>query len=550
MRSGPATRGNSRLHALALGAALASCVFTGCWGRTPVVRSGGEATGRSVSVANALASGSVGGRSLGPPATVSSVSAAPGFEAPARAAPANLEEASARALSDLSSKSAHYRYEGAIAAGAYRVAEAVPLLAKLARGSGAPAAPAIGALGMIGGEDAARALARALGRQRETYVRIRIIRALGVTRAKRALKPLLGAFADDRALVRIEVARALGRLGDADAAPRLRAALVEGRTVTAVKIAAATALAILGDTGGIAALESALSSRSPELGAVAVRGLAAIAAGPRVPGADEIERTRARAVQGIAAALGSPYAGVWGEALRALARLRPVNAVRVLDALENAAPEVRVRARVAKAAFGGSGAREVLEDALTHPAFELRAAAADILGLLRDPAAVGALSRSLGDPNSSVRVAAARALGSVGDPAAAVALERARARNDAALRRTCDWALAAIGRTGKPAAGTAARTGAGPKAATGPGGGYELQRVVTGAGGRRFCVMREPGGAVVLLGTGEQTSAGYRVERIVPDEHGGGTVFLSRGKEALTLRSAPAPAKSKKAAAP
>jgi HEAT repeat protein len=606
MKSVPATRGRSRLLALA----LAACTLAGCGrggrvvrgttfldgqprglvekegdagddgigrsraaflGRRPrgmrAVESGaptflgrrprgftvhgsppeGGASGHGASVAGALASGSVGGKSLDSPATVSSVSDDTSFEAPVRPAPASMEEARARALSDLASRSTHYRYEGAIAAAAYRIEEAVPLLARLARGAEASAAPAIGALGIIGGEEAARGLANALSRQRETYVRIRIIRALGVTRAKRALKPLLGAFADDRALVRIEAARALGRLGDSGAAPRLRAALAERGAVTAVKVAAASSLALLGDTGGIGALESALSSRSPELGAVAVRGLAAMAAGPRVSGAVELERTRARAVQAIAAALGSPYAGVWGEALRALARLRPVGALRVLDALENAAPEVRVRARVAKAAFGGSGAREVLEGALTHPAFELRAAAAEILGLLGDRAAVDALARTLGDPRSSVRVSAARALGNLRDPAATAALKRARARDDAALRRTCDWALAAIGR--RRARATEGSAGA-SETATRPDGGYELQRIVAGAGGRRFCVVREPGGAVVLLGTGEETADGHRVERIVPSERGGGTVFLSRGEEALTLRSAPGPAKSVKRAAP
>jgi HEAT repeat protein len=506
----------------------------------------GAAAGSGVSVANALAHGSVGGQSLPPPATVSSVSAEGGFEAAERPRPASPEEVRARALSDLASSSAHLRYEGALAAAALRIEAAVPLLAGLARGSDAAAAPAVGALGVIGGEDAARALAAALARQRETHVRIRIIRALGVTRAKRALKPLLRAFSSDLALVRIEAARALGNLGDAAAAPHLRAALAEGGTVTAVKVAAASTLARLGDPGGVDVLERAASSRSPELGAVAIRGLAAVAAATGPSADDGSQRTRMRAVQAIAVALGSRYAAVWGEALRALARLRPTDAVRVLDALGGAAPEVRLRARVAKAAFGGSGAREVLEEALTHPAFELRAVTAEILGLLGDRAAVEALSRSLDDPHASVRVAAAWALGRLGDPAAAPALERARARGDAALKRTCAWALGVIGATGARGSGAVAGRAA-PKRGGGarPSGDHELQKIVIGAGGRRFCIIREPGGGVVLLGRGEETSAGYRVERIVPGERGGGTVFLAKGEEALTLRAAP-----KKKAAP
>ncbi|MHC4248988.1 MAG: HEAT repeat domain-containing protein, partial [Planctomycetota bacterium] len=501
------------------------------------------AAGSGVSVANALAHGSGGGHSLPPPATVSSVSAEKGFEAPERARPATPEEERARALSDLASSSAHLRYEGALAAAALRIEAAVPLLARLARGSDAAAAPAVGALGVIGGDGAAKALAAAFARQRETHFRIRIIRALGVTRAKRALKPLLRAFSSDLALVRIEAARALGNLGDPGAAPHLRAALAEGDALTAVKVAAASTLARLGDPGGLDVLERAASSRSPELGAVAIRGLAAVAAATGPSADDRAQRTRMRAVQTIAVALGSRYAAVWGEALRALARLKPADAVRVLDALGGAAPEVRLRARVAKAAFGGAGAREVLEEALTNPAFELRAASAEILGLLGDRAAVEALCRSLDDPHASVRVAAAWALGRLGDPAAAPALERARAgtREGAALKRTCAWALGVMGATGARPGRAAAGRGGGAQ----PSGDHKLQSIVIGAGGRRFCVIREPGGGVVLLGRGEETSAGYRVERIVPGERGGGTVFLAKGEEALTLRAAP-----KKKAAP
>jgi len=493
------------------------------------------AAGGVASITDALALGKVDGKSLPTPAIVKTVSDRKGLDASTRPRPANLEEARARALSDLASSKTHYRYEGALAARALRLKEAVPLLAKLARGSDASAIPAIGALGAIGGEEAARALASALRRQRETLARVRIIRALGATRERCALKPLLRAFDTDLALPRIEAALALGNLGNADAAPVLRKALADGKAVTVVKVAIASALARLGDAGGIDVLERAASSRSPELGAMAIEGLAAVAASADPARDERAERTRTRAAQGIAVSLGSPYTAVWGAALRAIARLRPVAALRVLDALEKAAPEIRLRARIARAAFGGKGSREVLKRALVHPAFKIRAVAAEILGLLGDRAAVKALGRSLEDPRSSVRVAAAWALGRLGDPAAAPALYRARTGNDRALAAMCARALGAIGRAseGTPCA---------PTAAPPSDGGYELEKIIPGADGKHFCVVRQPGGWLVLLGRGEETSAGHRVERIVAGERGGGTVFLSRGKEALTLHAAPAPA--------
>jgi len=504
---------------------------------------GEGAASRAASLTDALMLDMIEGKSLPDPVTIKSVPHTEDFKVPERPRPANLEEARARALSDLASSKAHYRYEGALAAGALRLQKAVPLLARLARGSDASAVPAIGALGAIGGDEAARALASALRRQRETHVRVRAIRALAATRERCALKPLLHALDTDVALVKIEAARALGSLGDPGAAPRLRREFADGGALTAVRVAVASTLARLGDAGGIEVLERAASSRSPELGALALQGLAAVAASADPARDGGAARTRARAVQVIATSLGSPYAPVWGVALRAIARLRPAGALGVLDALERAAPEVRLRARIARAAFGGTGSRDVLERALVHPAFDIRAVAAEILGLLGDRNAVNALSRALDDPRSSVRVAAAWALGRLGDPAAAPALDRARAGNDRALAGMCARALRSIGREPKEA--HPARKADAPSD-----GGYELRKIVPGADGKHFCIMREPGGRLVLLGRGEETSAGHRVERIVAGERGGGTVFLSRGKEALTLRAAPVPATSTDSAAP
>ncbi len=168
----------------------------------------------------------------------------------------------------------------------------------------------------------------------------------------------------------------------------------------------------------------------------------------------------------------------------------------------------------------------------------MRAIVCWILGLGGDRSAVGALGRALGDPHPSVRVAAAAALGALGGANAAWALQKAAGGEDAALKVACVAALAAI----------RSRGGAIPvrqkPRAPGPAGreehdGYELESIVTGAGGALFCVIRDPDGKVALLREGEQTAQGYVVERILPEEKGGGRVFLTRGGKTVTLEAAP-----------
>ncbi|MHC4201093.1 MAG: HEAT repeat domain-containing protein, partial [Planctomycetota bacterium] len=472
--------------------------------------------------------------------------------------------ARARALEDLASSSAHLRCLGAAAAGGLRLEEAVPELARLVRKDDPATSAAIASLGMIGGERAAKALGSALPRARETPLKIRIIRSLGRTRARSALKPLLRAFDDGSALVRAEAATALGALGMREAAGALRGAHAKKDLPATVRIAAASALARLGDPEGLAALERAVASGSPELGVVAIRGLAALvylptqrqpASRASPPASDE--RLRLRAVECVAAALGSPYAEVWSEALGAIAFLRPPGALRVLDALERrASPRVRLRAKLAKAAFGGHGSRRTLEGALLGADPHLRAASCAILGSSGDGTAVEPLSRALDDPRVSVRVAAARALGAIGGERAKQELGKAATREDAALEVACRRALGRIrwherreGKAGKPVATRtpgASRSPAGqkrPAAQEKPTGsedvtadprGYRLSRILTGAGGKPLCMIRRPDGRTVLLGEGEDAGRGYVVERIVP-RRGGGRVFLVRGDTVVTL---------------
>jgi HEAT repeat protein len=214
--------------------------------------------------------------------------------------------------------------------------------------------------------------------------------------------------------------------------------------------------------------------------------------------------------------------------------MRPTEAAVVLEALDDASPEVRRRARVARAAFGAPSAREVLEEALLDPEPELRATAAELLGRLGRREATAALARALGDGTASVRIAAARALGALGGEDAVRALQHASRRGDLPLRAASLEALGAV----------RAREGALPASEEGPSGGgartsraagFSLEKVFSGAGGGRYCLLRPPDGGARILGPGDEAGEGFVVRAVLPREGGGGRVILARGESVVTL---------------
>jgi hypothetical protein len=68
--------------------------------------------------------------------------------------------------------------------------------------------------------------------------------------------------------------------------------------------------------------------------------------------------------------------------------------------------------------------------------------------------------------------------------------------------------------------------------------GLVLEQILTGAEGRLFCAIRSPDGKTRMLSPGDETEAGWRVERILPapDGSGDGRVLLSKGTRTLEIR--------------
>jgi len=480
------------------------------------------------SLASAVAEGKVPGSHLAPPSEYSSGPAEEIPRAPERRPARTLEEARARALADLGSPSAHTRFVAALEAGWLGLAEAVPELAEMVRREDAAAAAAVRSLGRLGGDEAAQALGSRLGRSRDAAFDLEIIRALGHTGSRFALRPLLRSLEDDRVFFRLAAAAALGELGMREAGPALARALERSEGVPALRVAIATALAKLGDPRGFDILDEAASRGSPDLQAAAISGLAVVAAGA---GEDlERARLRARAHWKIGSVLGSPYPEAWRAAFSVLVRMHPAEADGVLAALEGASPEIALRARLARAAFGGHAWRDVVSSALVSADPHMRSAACEALEALGDRSGVELALRALEDPQPSVRVAAARALGRLGGETAAAALEKALSREDPALRAAAGEALASIRSRGA----AVNRVAALPRAE----GGYALEGVVRGAGGEHLCVIRSPDGKAMLLRKGEDAGGGYTVERIVAGDGERPKVVLARDGSTITLEAA------------
>lgn len=173
-----------------------------------------------------------------------------------------------------------------------------PLLEVVARPRHPVAASAALVLGRLNAQEAAAPLLALLGRRRDPDV----VTALGLLRVPQAA-PVVRALLDAAAAVRpdrrserdggmlVAAAHALGRLGDADAGPALRALLDDGDA--AVAIAAADALTRLGDARGVAALRAhaheweaarRLAQLDPDAGAAALRACWRVDPDLRPPG--------------------------------------------------------------------------------------------------------------------------------------------------------------------------------------------------------------------------------------------------------------------------
>nr|WP_321349881.1 HEAT repeat domain-containing protein [uncultured Methanoregula sp.] len=101
-------------------------------------------------------------------------------------------------------------------------------------------------------------------------------------------------------------------------------------------------------------------------------------------------------------------------------------------------------------ALGRIGVRAIqaLEGALTDPSWEVRLAAAEVLGQIKNERAVQPLITALHDTDGEVRAASACSLGKIGDFSAFVPLVQALEDPDFGARRNAESALAAFGEQG------------------------------------------------------------------------------------------------------
>lgn len=198
----------------------------------------------------------------------------------------------------------------------------------------------------------------------------------------------------DLIIARIEPVRLVARLKER----RDTAALVRllRRGDPSLRHLAASALGDLADPAALHALLAALAGPDTE--------------GVRWRAAESLARLGEPAAAGLAALTEDSDPDIRWKAIVALGDIGDPRAVPVLcDRLADSDRFVRGRAVSALARFGAQSLPFML-DALANPDPRIRQGAAEVLGLLGDPAAVEGLLRALQDPTESVRRAAAVAL--------------------------------------------------------------------------------------------------------------------------------------------
>jgi HEAT repeat protein len=276
----------------------------------------------------------------------------------------------------------------------------------------------------------------------------------------------LGAAAVNRLVVelqgteyelRVEAARALGRIGDARAVQPLSAALRDSHSNLAN--AAATALGQFKDPQAVESLAAALEHNDlgvryaaavslGQIGSLSVEPLLAAlkheSANVRRAAAVGLGVTRnCQAAESLAAALRDADAGVRSVAAEGLGHIENERAVEKLVSAWND-PDPGVRSKVAEAISKVKDVTIVLSylaAALKNENYEVRLLAVNTLGGIKDARAVELIIESLKDPDRIVRMAAARSLGRIGDPQAIQALTVALKDADPAVRSNAARAL-------------------------------------------------------------------------------------------------------------
>ena len=271
----------------------------------------------------------------------------------------------------------------------------------------------------------------------DANVRLRAADALGKIGDARAIEPLTAALEDEDPSVRAVVANALsmikgaemgqaraaafGRIKDAKTVEPLIAALKDEQAV--VRSRAASALGRIGGDGAVEALAAALKDEDAGVRTAAALALAQI--------------KDAKAAQPLIAALKDEEAGVRGAAAEALGRIRDASAVEPLIAtLKDENANVRGRAAWALGYINDAKAVQPLIDALKDENAGVRSNAAQALGAIQDAKAVEPLIAALKDEDAGVRTSSVSALAGIGGEGVVEPLIAALKDEDAGVRWT------------------------------------------------------------------------------------------------------------------
>ncbi len=353
----------------------------------------------------------------------------------------------------------HVRAIVAATLGKLHALETVPSLAALAQDPSEvvrqSVVEALGNLGSsrLGHVRTKRGLARGRGSKRRGIAwfsgwKKRVAPACPSDPVDLAVATLESALSDESAPVRIQAARALGRIGP-------RAAAVASRLIGLLKEADETircqAAQALGEVGGetestIAALIELLKDASAPVKATAARALGVLskAAGPAVPALVSLLQDREESVRTAAA--------------EAIALVGPLDQAATDTLAEGlVSPDNVVRAQTAQALGTiGAAAEEAapaLVEAMADRNDRVRAQAVEALGKIGEPAAAAAvpgLVRALRDQDNWVSAKAAEALGQMGesDDATIAALVRTLGHLNPEVRRNAALALGNLGGNG------------------------------------------------------------------------------------------------------
>lgn len=328
-------------------------------------------------------------------------------------------------IQHLKDRSPAYRQMAAESLGELKDLRAVEsLLATLTDSDARVRVAAAEALGQIKDARAVEPLVVAL-KDSDSPVRMAAAKALGQIKDVRAVDPLVAALSDSEPLVRVKAAKALDQIGGERAA----AAFKESEWGAAV---AAVGVQVNADWPAVDLLVAASRSDNLFLRQAAVEAMGRI--------------KDARVVDPLLVAFNDSDLSVCVAAVEALGQVNDARGIEFLVAaalketfdagnLRSLAAQVDRRRMIRKALVSiGGPAIDPLVAALKDDDPDVRMAAVNVLGQIRDPRVVDPLLMALKDEDRFMRMAALGALGQTNDPRAVDPL-LAALKSDPDLRR-------------------------------------------------------------------------------------------------------------------